>query len=302
MYYNLKIVQHNVLPWTDERSKELTAFYNKINPDIILSNSVSVRDHKQVKIYNYNVYSKNHLNEIQAGVAIAVRKKLQYKILDDFVDDILGIQVLTTRGPVEIYTLYSPPRRNYLPLGEIKRIFKKTIPTYFIGDLNAQHNLMGYLNSVNNKGRTIYNLVNNDGVKYLGSDFKTLVKRNGKPDIVLANRWAFFNISIKQGKVTTSDHLPIHIEISTRPIIKETKSNFNYKKAKWDDFQSKIENKTVLSDMNNKTQREIDNEIQNWMNTILEVAEETIPKNKISYYIHPPNSDFISFWKTNINN
>ena len=139
-------------------------------------------------------------------------------------DDILGIQVLTTRGPVEIYTLYSPPRRNYLPLGEIKRIFQKTIPTYIIGDLNAHHNLTRYLNSVNNKGRTIYNLVTNDGVKYQGPDFKTLVYRNGKPDIVPANRWAFFNITIKQGKVTTSDHLPIHIEISARPIIKETKN------------------------------------------------------------------------------
>ena len=26
----------------------------------------------------------------------------------------------------------------------------------------------------------------------------------------------------------------------------------------------------------------------------MEVAEETIPQNKISYYIHPPNSDFIN--------
>ena len=75
---------------------------------------------------------------------------------------------------------------------------------------------MGYLNAVNNKGRTINTLVNNDGVKYVGPDFKTLVKRNGKPDIVLANRWAFFNITINQGKVATSDHLPIHNELSTR--------------------------------------------------------------------------------------
>ena len=46
--------------------------------------------------------------------------------------------------------------------------------------------------------------------------------------------------------------------------------------------------------MNNKTQREIDNEIQNWMNTIMEVAEETIPKNKINYYTHSPSSDLIN--------
>ena len=66
------------------------AFYNKNYPDI-LSNSVSVRDNKQIKIYNYNVYSKNHLNELQAGVATAVRKNLQHKILDDFVDDLLSV-------------------------------------------------------------------------------------------------------------------------------------------------------------------------------------------------------------------
>ena len=73
--YSLKTVQHNALAWIDVRSKELSKFYNISNPNIILLNSASVRDNKSIRIFNYNVYSKNFLNELQAGVAIAVRKK-----------------------------------------------------------------------------------------------------------------------------------------------------------------------------------------------------------------------------------
>ena len=46
--------------------------------------------------------------------------------------------------------------------------------------------------------------------------------------------------------------------------------------------------------MNYKTQNEIDYEMQNWMNTTMETAEETILQNKANYYIHPPNREFIN--------
>ena len=46
--------------------------------------------------------------------------------------------------------------------------------------------------------------------------------------------------------------------------------------------------------MNYKTQNEIYDEIQNWMNTAMETEEETIPKNKTNYYIHPPNREYIN--------
>ena len=37
-----------------------------------------------------NVDIKHHLNEIQAGIEI--KKDIQYKVLDDYGDDILGIK------------------------------------------------------------------------------------------------------------------------------------------------------------------------------------------------------------------
>ena len=144
LYNDLTIMQPNVMHWTPYRAIELANLYNKSKPDIILLNSIAPRPNKTIKIFNYNIYSRNYLNELHAGIAIAVRSNLQYKIIDDFNDDILGIQTKTVKGPVEFYTIYSPPRRNYLPLGEIRRILQKTIPTYIIGDMNAQHPITGY--------------------------------------------------------------------------------------------------------------------------------------------------------------
>ena len=141
---DLKIIQHNVLCWTKERSIELCNYYHQENPDIILLNSTSVINNNKIKIYNYNVIQKNILNERSAGVAIATKKTIKYKAIDDFNDDILGIELLTGKGPIIILTNYSPPRRNYIPIGEIENILQKNIPVYFAGDINANIPALGY--------------------------------------------------------------------------------------------------------------------------------------------------------------
>ena len=78
---DLKIIQHNVLCWTNERSIELCNYYRQENPDIILLNSTSVINNNKIKIYNYNIIQKNILNERSAGVAIAIKKQLNIKLL-----------------------------------------------------------------------------------------------------------------------------------------------------------------------------------------------------------------------------
>ena len=78
LYNNLLIIQHNVHTWTDERAIELFNYYNLHNPDVILLNSVSLRQDKTVKIFNYNVYERN-LNEFQAGIAIAIKKNINIR-------------------------------------------------------------------------------------------------------------------------------------------------------------------------------------------------------------------------------
>ena len=127
----VKIVQHNVMFWTKERAVELSNYYHLENPDFILLNSTSVTNNSRIKIYNYNILQNNALNERAAGIAIPVRKNIKYCILDDFNDDILGIELITTKGPIIVLTNYSPPRRNHLPIGEIENILQKKYPFLF---------------------------------------------------------------------------------------------------------------------------------------------------------------------------
>ena len=187
LYNDLTIIQHMVMHWTPDRTIELANLYNKSKPDIILLNSITPRPNKTIKKFNYSIYSRNYLNELHAGIAIAVRSNLQYKIINDFNDDILGIKIKSVKGPFEFYTIYSPPRRNYLPLGEIRRILQKNIPTYIIGDMNAQHPISGYTYT-NNKGTLLKKLVERHNMKYLGPDFPALVRRNGRTDVITSNK------------------------------------------------------------------------------------------------------------------
>ena len=124
------------------------------------------------------------------------------------------------RGPVVINTVYLPPRRNGIPLAEIRREFQRNQAAYLFGDLNARHNALGY-NSTNNTGQEIVNLMRNDICSFLGPDFNTLVIRHirGHSDILLGNRNAVFCYRMYEGIITTSDHIPVILELSTQPFL-----------------------------------------------------------------------------------
>ena len=45
--------------------------------------------------------------------------------------------------------------------------------------------------------------------------------------------------AILQGKLTSSDHLPVIIELSTKPIVKEGQDRYKFKTANWELFKEK---------------------------------------------------------------
>ena len=190
---DIKIIQHNVMHWTKERSIELSNYYRPKNLDIILMNSTSVINENKIKIYSYNIIQKNFLNERSAGIAIAIGKNIKYRTLDDFVDDILGIELRTSKGPIVILTNYSPPRRIYVPIGELENVLQKNVPVYFVGDINANIPALGYA-TYNNNGRIVKRLIEQDKIKLMGPDFRTFIHRNGRPDIVFFKQSRIFKL------------------------------------------------------------------------------------------------------------
>ena len=218
-----------------KKKNELANYYNRENADVILMNATSINDDISIKLFNYNVHQKKVNSERHAGVAIAIKKNISYQLIYDFQEDLLRIKLNTSKGPIIIFTHYSPPRYDYLPLGEMRSQFQKTIPVYFMGNLNANHTMFGYQQN-NNKGRAIKDLINRNIINHLGPDFSTLIGRQGKPDVVLSNKKAYLNIAIEPGKLTTSDHLPLIIRISTKPIIKSIEKRRSFNKANWERY------------------------------------------------------------------
>ena len=189
---NIKIILHNVLKWTHNRSSELCNYYQSENPDVILLNSTGKNDNERIKLFNYNTHQRNTQSENNAGIAIAIRSNIQYQLIDTFQDDILAIKLETNKGPIIIATTYLPPRRYHIPEYEIRSLLQKQIPVYLMADLNASHRITGY--SYNNRrGESLADWVRRGICKYIGPDFNTLINvtGTGKPDVVLANKKSY---------------------------------------------------------------------------------------------------------------
>ena len=215
----ITLVQHNVLKWTKLRANELWNIYREFTPHIIL-NSTGLKYSERIKLYGYNTFQKNKSDEEHSGIAIAIRKDLQCQLLDNTTEDVLGIKVETSHGQIIIVTTYVPPRRHDFPYQDLLSFIRKNVPVYIIGDLNARHLSLGYNNN-NANGNIINNLINQNLVSHLGPEYKTWITPmgTGTPDIVLGNQKIYHNIAIKQGPITTSDHIPMIIKISTKPIL-----------------------------------------------------------------------------------
>ena len=160
----MKIIQQNVLKWTFSRRNELTNYYMKMDPDIILLNSTGLRGSERIKIFNYNVYQRNVEEEEHAGIAIAVKRGIKHQLLDNFRDDMLAIELETRKGPIIISTLYQPPRRDYYPTEDLTRLMRKNKAVYILADINARHAFVGHTTN-NYMGRILNNLIQRNIIK-----------------------------------------------------------------------------------------------------------------------------------------
>ena len=293
-----KIIQHNVLNW-QTRKNELSNIYLKEDPDIIRINSHCVKNNENIKIFGYNVYQKNSLNEDHAGVAIAIKRNIRHELIDDFDEDFLALKLNTNRGPFVIGTAYMPPRRQQFPYPDIMKIIRRNTPAYLIADLNAKHRTLGQ--STNNfMGTELVSLIHQDMITHLAPEFGTFISARGKgrPDIIIGNKNAHLNYAIQEGPLTTSDHIPIVFTLSTSPIMIPQIERYNQKRANWELFKDEI-----TEEMNDDIHTEeetpiidkdyIDQQLDSWYDTVGKAMDKAIPKKKYLTLPHPLTSDRI---------
>ena len=95
------------------------------DPDIILLQEHGQQNNIKIKIWNYTVIQQNVANELNDGTLIAIKKDLTYSIIEPFTEEILAINIHTTRGIITIGTAYQPPRRPYLLRTDFTRLFRR---------------------------------------------------------------------------------------------------------------------------------------------------------------------------------
>lgn len=298
---SILILQHNVKHWNSKKF-ELNNIYKCIDPDIILINEHGQKENEHMKIFNYDVYKSNKSNELNDGVAIAIRKSIKHKLIDNFNEETLAIKIYTTIGEIIIGTTYLPPRRSYLPANDLLKLINHNRPTYIIGDFNARHTIFGHNNN-NNVGNSLNTIINTGKLIHLGPNFKTFIGHRNltTPDRVFCNNKAALNYHLQQGPITSSDHIPIVMKLSTSPIQTPIKERYSMKQANWLGFKSDLQ-KLRTSSLNNKKIEEIDIELTYLHEEITKAMKKNIPKTKYKTLPHPPATEETRFIQTQFNN
>ncbi|KAI3383771.1 hypothetical protein SNEBB_010833 [Seison nebaliae] len=243
-----------------------------------------------LKVYGYTVHKSNRSGERNDGVAVATKYGLKCKVLDNFMSETLAVEVDTDTGPVVIATSYLPPRRPYLPWADYNRLAQMRKPVYIAGDLNAKHRVLGHT-SRNQVGDGLAGLIADGKLQHIGPNFATYIAMpgSGTPDIVLCNRRAYHNITLQEGPITTSDHIPIVITLSTNPIQTPRQQVYRYGAADWQSFKDTLTDRHVNPpDLQGGTLEEIDDHYSAWSAELGEAMEQHIPKTNHRTTQHTP--------------
>ena len=174
----MKIIQHNVQSWSFNSRNELSSYYQMEDPNIIPLNSTCQMDQNHIKMFGYNVHQRNARNMNHAGIMIVIKRIIRYKLLGDFQDDLLGIQVETRKGPVIVTTCYLPPRRQAFTFQDITSLSRRTILVYVTADLNARHQFIVDTNN-NQTGNILNNLMQRGLLTHMEPNFTMWIATHG---------------------------------------------------------------------------------------------------------------------------
>ena len=134
--------------------------------------------------------------------------------------------------------------------------------------------------ATNNKSELLYHICKLYKLDFLGPDFNTFYSGNkkGKPDIILGNHLLnIFNKHISQGPRVGSDHIPVQIELDTKPIlITTTDKILDYSKANWESLKEKL-SPIIPPVLDKESPNTIDNAVVDLFEHINIASRENIP-------------------------
>ena len=268
--------------------KQLEQYLHTNKPDIISLNELKCNDltaNLLLQNTNYNYTFKVRDNNKGGGVALLIRKGIDYRIIDqNECDEIVGITVkIALNGssfkPTSIFSYYNRPNNK---LNEIwfKNITKEGNSNIILGDLNAKLN-----NDVCEAGKSLTNiLIDTNLIIANVNDEPTFTRFNSKKNKIISSKLDYILISPDihnldpqcyafRNDLLQSDHHPISLDINNNltQTDSESISFHNYKKANWDEFRAVLDQLNV-DDFKNLNCSEMFNALINQMQYAKKVA------------------------------
>ena len=280
----LKITYQNIRGWsTNDKLHRRSLTIG--DPDVILIADTGMKDDERIGIQPYIPYQRNTEHR-SSGAAILIKRNIKHQqIKHQFVHDTVAIQVETTTGPVIIATNYHPPRRQFLPMEDLNWLACHNTPVYLLADLNAHHRTFPHCaGRGNGTGLVLFEWWIKCGrLIRQGPNFPTLFHASSvgtTPDIVLTNNKTYHNHHISAMAATVSDHIPIRMVVSSRPIVKKVHCE-DPKRADWAQFTAQIKDASSTLNLRGANSSDIDNEIVNVIDRICDARKTSIPAVKI---------------------
>ena len=130
--------------------------------------------------------------------------------------------------------------------------------------------------------KSLAKLIDEGKLLHLGPHFPTFIRQNSAstPDMIFSNKHHYLNIYSEAGNITSSDHLPIILRLSTSPIYVKQEEKIITKKANWTVFKNTLDNNMKNNSLDNLTITEIENEVQAWLVNVKQAMRAGIPRSK----------------------
>ena len=108
----------------------------------------------------------------------------------------------------------------------------------------------------------------------------------------------YLNYRIEEGEVTSSDHIPVIMTLSTNPICIRTEKRRDFRKANWETYKRTIEEETLRAEREMENHQEVnkdtvDQDLNKWYSIVEKAATNAIPLKVNKILTHPRTSDYL---------
>lgn len=270
---------------------EIIEFLRIHEIDVALITESHLKPNKSFSLPDHTVIRLDRINASKGGVAIAVRRTLQFRMLPDFrlnIIEAVGIELESPDGPITVIAAYCPKQCNVSDgsstqlKNDIQILTRRSGKFVLAGDLNARHSIWG--NTRNNKnGNVLATDAQSGHYTIMHPDSPTFFSPAGVGstlDIVLTN--IPDNVTTPQALTEmSSDHLPVTFDLNSSINHRELRRRKNYHRANWPRFQQLVEERVDRHQCLDTTE-DIDEALQLLTSAINEAEDRYVPTMAIS--------------------